>query len=135
MTDRSQTRQCTNGKVYFFKKSTANDWEQLLKNEKFAFRFSCPEACVCVTEEECYQPSKSYMRLYFTPFCEGDLCAIYMLFEGGRGNGIVPIGKNGTTIIVNSQLKPGSKSLMALPGNYKKITAVGCGGCPVERNC
>uniref|UniRef100_A0A1I7Y8T0 Uncharacterized protein n=1 Tax=Steinernema glaseri TaxID=37863 RepID=A0A1I7Y8T0_9BILA len=123
---------CSEGTTHYFATDTESDPQRAER----AFQLKCPgtEACLCVSEEECYQPSAPGIRQSLYPFCKDGLCATYMIIQAVLPDNVemVPTtGSKGARITYDSQRKIDDwENIMSLPGNYKKITAVGCGQCP-----
>uniref|UniRef100_A0A1I7Z1L9 DUF4789 domain-containing protein n=1 Tax=Steinernema glaseri TaxID=37863 RepID=A0A1I7Z1L9_9BILA len=116
---------CKNGEKYFFGKS--NDTE--LK-EVFSFLCEAVKACVCVTLEECYQAD--IYKITFTPFCEGESCAMHMTAFAASEEGFLPTeGSTGTAFGGIEHGIPLYNS-PPTPADFKKITYVGCGECPTK---
>ncbi|KAK0411787.1 hypothetical protein QR680_005846 [Steinernema hermaphroditum] len=132
---------CNDGMKYFFNLNIDNDWESIIASgSSLAFELNCPgtQACVCTSPSECYMPSATDMTFAFAPFCDPAtrVCSIYMKMEAnGLDDGMVPApDSSGTAFDYKSQLDP-QGSPLPLPGPYRKINAVGCGGCPLPMNC
>uniref|UniRef100_A0A1I8ATR5 Uncharacterized protein n=1 Tax=Steinernema glaseri TaxID=37863 RepID=A0A1I8ATR5_9BILA len=76
---RGETRNCVDGKIYSYNKSTVSDWATVTSTRQFAFSVHCERACACVTTEDCYLAPNEEIALAFAPFCLGDSCAMYIL--------------------------------------------------------
>ncbi|KAK0411786.1 hypothetical protein QR680_005845 [Steinernema hermaphroditum] len=129
---------CADGTKYFFGMNTQSNWNMILRYNQHAFTLKCSgkPMCVCVSPSECYMPSTAGISLQLAPFCSGGTCALYMLIEANsNSDAMVPApGSSGASITYGSQLGP-KGAFLPLPGPYKQISAVGCGGCPVQMTC
>uniref|UniRef100_A0A1I7Z0L9 Secreted protein n=1 Tax=Steinernema glaseri TaxID=37863 RepID=A0A1I7Z0L9_9BILA len=129
---------CEGGTRLVFSERSESDWKRITADRRYALRLLCPgkSACVCVSPDECYRPSVNGMEQAFVPFCKQETCAVYMSLSAGEDGWMEPAGRKGTAFSSLWEFY-GEKGEYdkPLPGDYKTITSIGCGRCPVATKC
>uniref|UniRef100_A0A1I7YHX5 Uncharacterized protein n=1 Tax=Steinernema glaseri TaxID=37863 RepID=A0A1I7YHX5_9BILA len=129
---------CAGGTKHYFEEVIAKRAHKPLTG----FELKCgTEACVCVSENECYRPSVDTIELRVHPFCEEDVdgsCAMYMVFiaEDDADTMNPSEGSTGAAITYGSQKQPRSGTVdLFTSGRFKKAISAGCGECVKVAPC
>jgi hypothetical protein len=90
---------------------------------------NCTDMCAC-TSSACYKPTTDDGLVGLYPYCSGGTCNTYAVVYLGTLTNVDDAGdvQDADTQIDTDTwgFKPVSNSV------YKKLTKVGCNGCPVE---
>uniref|UniRef100_A0A1I7Z1D2 Thaumatin n=1 Tax=Steinernema glaseri TaxID=37863 RepID=A0A1I7Z1D2_9BILA len=136
LTNSTKSCSCPDGTVHYF--AGANETNPLFATG-YGLTLECSgkKACVCVSPDECYQPSVDSIYQSIFPFCEGGSCALYLLAsEPNNAGSMVPTkGSTGKAFTIASLFEADGETNKPLPGDYKKVTAIGCGECPKVMGC